>query len=105
VSLSPDSPDAHYLLGRSYLESGDLPSAIRELETARTLAPGSPAVHFNLARAYAKAQRTEQAQKERAEFQRLNAQASTQPAGQRASKDGADSGPEGGEALAPPVAK
>jgi predicted Zn-dependent protease len=105
VSLAPDSPDAHYLLGRSYLESGDVPAAILELETARGLAPGSPAVHFNLARAYAKARRAEEAQKERAEFQRLNSQSSTLPAGQRASQDGSESVTEGGEALAPPIAK
>ena len=74
VAIAPASSEAHYLLGRSFLEEGDIPAAIRELETARRLAPNSPKVHFNLARAYLKAERTAEARQERAEFERLNAQ-------------------------------
>ncbi len=73
VSLVPESSEARYLLGRSYLEEGDIPAAIRELEMARRYAPNSPKVHFNLARAYAKADRDAEAQQERVEFERLNA--------------------------------
>ena len=105
VSIAADSPDAHYLVGRSYLESGDVALAIPELETARRLAPGSPAVHFNLARAYAKAKRPQEAEQERAEFQRLNAQLTKQPSSQHSSQDGLGTAAEGGEALAPPIAK
>jgi predicted Zn-dependent protease len=102
VHISQNSPDAHYLLGRSYLESGDTRSAIQELETARRLAPGSPAVHFNLARAYAKAERPDEARQERAEFQRLNAALSAQGVKHDSTEGMAT---EGGEALAPSIAK
>ena len=74
VALAPESAEAHYVLGRAFLEAGDIPGAIRELEAARRLAPNSPKVHFNLARAYAQAKRSTEAQQERAEFERLNAQ-------------------------------
>jgi tetratricopeptide (TPR) repeat protein len=87
VVLAPDSADAHYVLGRSALELGDTALAVKELETARELVPGSPAVHFNLARAYAKAGRREDADRERAEFRRLNQLMNSQPPVQ---------GPEGG---------
>jgi tetratricopeptide (TPR) repeat protein len=73
VALALESSEAHYLLGRSYLEEGDTPAAIRELETARRYSPNSPKVHFNLARAYSKADRVAEAEHERAEFERLNA--------------------------------
>jgi tetratricopeptide (TPR) repeat protein len=73
VTMAPHSAEAHYLLGRSLLEEGDIPGAIRELEIARQYTPDSPKVHFNLARAYTKANRPAFAEKERAEFERLNA--------------------------------
>lgn len=101
VSLAGDSADAHYMLGRSFLESGDIASAIAELETARRLAPGSPAVHFNLARAYAKGKRPDDARVERAEFERLNAQLSAQPSRQHRLEEGTESVLEGAEAPAP----
>jgi tetratricopeptide (TPR) repeat protein len=52
VAIAPASSEGHYLLGRSFLEEGDIPAAIRELEMARRFAPNSPKVHFNLARSY-----------------------------------------------------
>ena len=73
VALASDSSEARYLLGRSFLEGGDIPAAIRELETARQFSPNSPRIHFNLARAYSKAGRSTEAQESRAEFERLNA--------------------------------
>jgi tetratricopeptide (TPR) repeat protein len=78
LALSPTSPEAHYLLGRAELEGGDAQAAIRELEAASRLAPGSPAVHFNLARAYSKAQRPADAERERAQFERLNQRMTSQ---------------------------
>ena len=73
------SVDGHYLLGRAYLESGDVTSAVRELEAASELSPASPEIHFNLAKAYAKAKMPEKAQREREAFSRINdAQKSTQ---------------------------
>ncbi len=73
VQLAPDSAEAHYLLGRSCLELGQIDKSVQELETARKLAPGSPEVHFNLAKAYARANLPEKAEQERATFARLNA--------------------------------
>ncbi len=59
LALDPGSADAHYLLGRACLDTGDDAAAIRELEQASKLDPGSPEVHFNLARAYARAKMTD----------------------------------------------
>jgi tetratricopeptide (TPR) repeat protein len=75
VQLAPDSADAFYMLGRAQLEIGSTDEAINALEHAGKLAPTSPGVHFNLAKAYTKAKRPEDAQRERAAFERLNAQA------------------------------
>ena len=72
LELSHDSIDAHYLMGRASLETGDVPAAIRELEIAAALSPASPEIHFNLAKAYAKAKMTDKAQRERETFSRLN---------------------------------
>ncbi|MGA3371407.1 MAG: tetratricopeptide repeat protein [Terracidiphilus sp.] len=84
LALAPNSVDAHYLLGRASLETGDLDAAIRELELAAKLSPASPEIHFNLAKAYAKAKMPEKAQHERdvfsalSEAQKPNAATSTQ---------------------------
>ncbi len=78
VELASDSAEAHYLLGRSYLELGQKEKALMELERASSLAPSSPEVHFNLAKAYAKANLPEKAEQERATFARLNALAEEQ---------------------------
>jgi tetratricopeptide (TPR) repeat protein len=78
VQLAPDSAEAHYLLGRTYLELGPEEKAVHELETASKINPGSPEVHFNLAKAYAKAKLPEKAGEERAIFARLNALAEQQ---------------------------
>ncbi len=72
---APNSIDAHYLLGRAALESGDGGTAVRELETASRLSPGSPEVHFNLARAYEHTGQPQRASEEREVFQRLHAAA------------------------------
>src|SRR5258708_2208881 len=39
VAISPESSEAHYLLGRSLLDKGETPAAIHELETARRFSP------------------------------------------------------------------
>ena len=80
VQLAPDSADAHYVLGRAWLELGDTQKSISELERAVSMAPSSPEPHFALARAYAKADMKERAQQERAVFARLNALAEQQRA-------------------------
>jgi len=80
VQMAPDLAEAHYVLGRARLDLGKVSEAIDELEVARKLAPNSPEVHFTLARAYAKAKRTDDAEQERAAFERLNALAQQQRA-------------------------
>ena len=72
LALAPNSPEAHYLLGRALFESGDDAVALHELEIAGKLSPASPEVHFNLARAYARAKMPDAAATERATFARLN---------------------------------
>lgn len=72
VRIAPDAFPAHYLLGRARLELGNVPEAIKELEIAQRLGSYSPEVHYNLARAYARAQRNQDAERERKEFARLN---------------------------------
>ncbi len=72
LALAPNSPEAHYLLGRALLESGDDAAALHELEIAGKLSPGSPEVHFNLARAYTRAKMPDAAATERSTFARLN---------------------------------
>lgn len=74
VELAPRSAEAHYVLGRSLLDSGKYAEAAKELELAAQINPGSPEIHFNLAKAYAKLNRPEDAARERAQFAQLNAE-------------------------------
>ena len=74
VASDPQNFAARKALGQVLLESGDTDGAIRELETGVKIAPDSPALHFQLAKAYQKAGRSEEAQRERAEFTRLDRQ-------------------------------
>ena len=67
--------EAHYQLGRSWLESGDAQKAIAELLKANTLRSDNPEIHFALARAYAKAGLPQKAAAERATFMQLKAMA------------------------------
>jgi thioredoxin-like negative regulator of GroEL len=71
VELEPESFVAHNALGRLLVASGDLAGGIMELEKAKKLAPDSPDTRFELASAYAKAGRSQDAARERAEFMRL----------------------------------
>jgi tetratricopeptide (TPR) repeat protein len=80
VTLAGNSAEAHYLLGRASLESGDDATALRELEMASRLSPASPEIHFNLAKAYARAKMPEKAEQERATFSQLNETAEKQKA-------------------------
>jgi len=73
VQLVPGSFAAHYLVGRSLLETGGVNESIQELNIAKRLAPYSPEVRYSLARALARAHRTQEAALEQAEFKRLNA--------------------------------
>ena len=80
LTLTANSAEAHYLLGRASLESGDDATALRELETASKLSPASPEIHFNLAKAYTRAKMPEKAEQERATFSQLNEAAESQRA-------------------------
>ena len=62
---------ARRVLGQIKLQAGDVAAAIVDLEVAARLEPSSPSVRFHLARAYRRAGRTADAQRESAEFRRL----------------------------------
>lgn len=72
VELGSQSGEAHYVLGRTYLELGQNERAVTELETAEKISPGSPEVHFNLAKAYIKSGLRDKARQEREIFSHLN---------------------------------
>ena len=71
VELAPRDFAARRAIGQVLLETGDVSGAIEHLETGVRLAPDSPSMHFMLARAYQKAGRAAEAERERAEFLRL----------------------------------
>jgi tetratricopeptide (TPR) repeat protein len=80
VHIAPDSAEAHYQLGRAWLESGDAQKAIAELLKANSLRSNNLEIHFALARAYAKAGFAQKAAAERATFMQLKSlAASSQP--------------------------
>src|SRR2546423_2113181 len=60
VQLAPQLPFAHYLLGLLLLDTGNIPRAIPELETARQGLPREAGVYFALGNAYAKAGRPQE---------------------------------------------
>jgi predicted Zn-dependent protease len=71
VRLNSRSFAARNALGRLLLDNGELVPAITELETAAMLAPEIKETHYALASAYARAGRKAEAERERAEFKRL----------------------------------
>ena len=71
VTIEPDYPFGHYLLGLLYLDTRDVPHAIRELETAARMVPTEPQFQYSLASAYSRAGRTDDAARARAAFTRL----------------------------------
>jgi predicted Zn-dependent protease len=74
VTLAPQQPFAHYLLGLLLLDTGNVPRAIAELEQSRQRLPREAGVYFALGNAYAKAGRREEAARARATFTRLKQQ-------------------------------
>jgi tetratricopeptide (TPR) repeat protein len=72
VQEAPTEFIAHNALGQVLLATGDTEGAVRALENAVKLAPDSPAMHFALARAYRAANRSADADREQAEFTRLD---------------------------------
>jgi len=73
VGLAPNNFVAHVAYGRLCAETGKTDRALQELQAAIKLAPGSPDAHFALSRALWKAGRKSEAERERAEFERLKA--------------------------------
>jgi tetratricopeptide (TPR) repeat protein len=71
VTIEPDYPFGHYLLGLLYLDTRDVPHAIRELETAARMVPTEPQFQYSLASAYTRAGRPDDAARARAAFTRL----------------------------------
>jgi len=72
VDLDAGDFAARRALGQVLLETGDTDGSIVQFETGVRLAPDSPSLRFMLARAYQKAGRQDDAQRERAEFLRLD---------------------------------
>src|SRR5689334_11828488 len=71
VQLAPKLYAARNVLGRVLLELGQVDRSIKELEEGVKLAPSSPEMHFALARAYARANRKDDAARERQIFKSL----------------------------------
>lgn len=71
VELDPRDFAGRRALGEVLLETGDTAGSIEQFETGVRLAPDSPSMRFMLARAYQKAGRQADAERERAEFLRL----------------------------------
>jgi tetratricopeptide (TPR) repeat protein len=72
VDLAPRDFTARRAIGQVLLETGNIPESIAQLEAGVRLAPDSPSMRFMLARAYQKAGRQADAERERAEFLRLD---------------------------------
>jgi len=64
----------HTGLGRANLDANNADAAITELETAARQMPSKPTVHFYLAEAYRQAGRKADAERERAEFEKMKIQ-------------------------------
>jgi len=77
VKLAPQMPFAHYMRGVLRLDTGDAAGAIPDLEFARQAFPDQPKIYFSLGAAYARVGRKTDAAKARAEFLRLDKEAST----------------------------
>jgi tetratricopeptide (TPR) repeat protein len=75
VRLQPGNFAARIIYGRVLLALNNIPQAIQQTETAVSLAPQSPEAHLELSRSYARARRSADADRERIESERLQAQA------------------------------
>jgi len=68
VAADSNNAEAHHLLGRVLLATGDLRASATELEKAKQLAPDSPLIRSHLAIAYTKLGRMQEAKVEAAAF-------------------------------------
>ena len=83
VAAAPKEFPARKALGQALLDTGDIDGAIRELLSGVKMAPESPGLRFLLARAYQRAGRLDDANRERAEFTRLDRLARTRKSGEQ----------------------
>lgn len=84
IELNPQDFAARRVIGQVLLETGDIEGAVKNLEIGVKLAPDSPSLRFTLARAYQRAGRNEDAERERAEFRRLERLLRTRTHGEQA---------------------
>lgn len=80
VSLNPQQPFAHYLLGLLLMDTDAYASAIPELEIAAKAFPREKKVFFALGAAYSRAGRRQDAERARATFGRLSKEFPPEPA-------------------------
>jgi len=71
ISLKPGYADAHYQLGKLYLERGENAKAVDELERGAAADPGKDYIHYQLSIAYRKVSRMEDAERELKLYQQL----------------------------------
>jgi tetratricopeptide (TPR) repeat protein len=64
IEADANNAEAHHLLGRVFLEQGDLKGSLNELETAKQLAPDIPEIRAHLAMVYSKLGRRQEAKAE-----------------------------------------
>lgn len=74
VAMRPDYADAHYQLGKIYMEKGDTEKAIEHLETAIISDSKKDYIHYQLSIAYRKAGRKEDADRELKLYSKLKAE-------------------------------
>jgi len=72
VTLDPQLPFGHYLLGLLLLDTHQYAKALRELETARPSFAAVPNIYFALGTAYSRLGRKQEAARAWATFRRLN---------------------------------
>lgn len=77
VHLQPDNPLARAVLGRAYMQQNEYGKAIPQLLSAEKLAPTNPQIHLYLQQSYRRLGKTAEAQKEMAEFVRLQSARNT----------------------------
>jgi predicted Zn-dependent protease len=79
LRLEPKNASGHMLMGELLASKGDGAGAIRELELARDQAPQRTRIRWDLLRAYMAAGRREDANREKAEIEKLSQQQSGKP--------------------------
>jgi tetratricopeptide (TPR) repeat protein len=71
LKLDPSNPEAHYYLGRLFLQQQKHQDALAELKVAEGLRPEIAKIHYALGRVYQKLGRTEEAARENEKFRHL----------------------------------